>query len=530
MQRRRSTGYARGVWLAIGAAACVAVAAHLGAQPLPPGLRSGAADSAEPPSAARAPGRGPVDPPVPQVVVRVRVPAEAIPNERLVYHITVANDSRADAHHVLLKNPLPSHVTFVSAKPEPNAMTPVLLWELGTLKPCAKKEIELVVMPTGSGDVRSCARVQYEHGQCVQTRVARPGLQLAHTGPAQAALYDVVTFKADVTNNGKAPARNVSLSVSLPEGVEFQNSKPAVGGETNPLVWDLGEVAGGQSKRVEYSLIVKKTGTFTSRAAVTAGGGLREEAAATVQVGQPALAVVKSGPKQRAVGRPATYRITVRNPGTLAATNVELADELPADISFARASDGGEIRGEEVRWTLGRLEPGASRTVEVAVRAKRAGKFKNVVTATADRGLSEQGRAETQFAVADGLVLEFDRPADPVEGGPETTYTVRAVNLGKAAEKALVVTVIVPDGLSVVDGKGPTPPRRDGQKLVFEALDNLAAGMEAIYSVRVRPERAGESKWQVEAASERTGAGSPVRLEETPAVLAAPKKPVADGK
>src|SRR5947209_5271854 len=89
------------------------------------------------------------DPPVPTVSVRVRVPAEAVPGEELTYRITVTNCSRAAAHHVTVRNPLPGGVRFVRATPEPTEMSPVLLWKLGTLAPCARKEITLIVNPTG---------------------------------------------------------------------------------------------------------------------------------------------------------------------------------------------------------------------------------------------------------------------------------------------------------------------------------------------------------------------------------------------
>ena len=116
-------------------------------------------------------GADPVDPPVPTIALRVRVPATAGADEELQYNITVENTSRAGAHHVAVRNPLPANVRFVRATPEPNQKDPELRWNFGTLEPGARKEIVLVVKPTGPGDVQNCARVQFEHGQCVTTRV-----------------------------------------------------------------------------------------------------------------------------------------------------------------------------------------------------------------------------------------------------------------------------------------------------------------------------------------------------------------------
>src|SRR5262249_13719761 len=142
---------------------------------------------------------------------------------------------------------------------------------------------------------------------------------------ARAPLYDFVTFRLEVTNAGPGPVRGVRLTDTLPEGLDFQNSRPATGGE-NPLSWDLGDLAPGQTRRVEYSAIPKKTGTFTNRAVVPAAGGLRQESSARLWIGEPRLAVVKAGPRRRLVGRPATYLITVSNPGTMPLSNVRLSD------------------------------------------------------------------------------------------------------------------------------------------------------------------------------------------------------------
>ncbi|HJT79279.1 MAG TPA: hypothetical protein VJ739_18935, partial [Gemmataceae bacterium] len=124
-----------------------------------------------PPAGPRPAFAYPVDPPVPTVALRVRVPATVAAGQEVEYHITVENRSRAAAHHVLVRDPLPANARFVRATPEPFARAPELLWKFGTLGPCARREIILVLTPTGPGEVRNCARVQFEHGECVSTRV-----------------------------------------------------------------------------------------------------------------------------------------------------------------------------------------------------------------------------------------------------------------------------------------------------------------------------------------------------------------------
>src|SRR5262245_30832506 len=174
----------------------------------------------EPPPAPIPPPGAPLpkDPPVPVVTVRVRVPASATADQDLEYHLCVENLSPAPAHHVLVRNPLPANARFVRADPEPAAREPELLWQLGTLRPGACRKIVLVLKPTGAGEVRNCARVVFEHGQCVRTRLVRPGLNLRKTGPARAFLNDTLTFQLAVTNTGAAELKDVVLTDTLPAG------------------------------------------------------------------------------------------------------------------------------------------------------------------------------------------------------------------------------------------------------------------------------------------------------------------------
>ena len=121
----------------------------------------------------------PVDPPTPVVSIRVRAPASGSEGKEIEYRVIVENCSQADAHHVTVRDPLPANAKFVRASPEPHVVGPELVWQLGTLEAGACKEITLVLATVGPGDVKNCARVQFEHGQCVVTKMAHPELKRA---------------------------------------------------------------------------------------------------------------------------------------------------------------------------------------------------------------------------------------------------------------------------------------------------------------------------------------------------------------
>jgi uncharacterized repeat protein (TIGR01451 family) len=500
--------------------------------PAPPFAAQGpAAFPSEPPLVGDAPGAplppgygpgptaGPVDPPTPAVSIRVRVPAQVTPGQDLEYRILVENVSRAPAHHVLVRNPLPPHATFVKATPEPTQTTPELQWELKTLAAGERREIVLVLKPTGEGDVTNCARVRFDHGQCVTTRINRPALQIRKAGPSQAFLYDEISFRLDVTNAGRAPATNVVVTDTLPDGWEFFESKPETNGP-NPLVWKLGTLRPGETRRIDYKVTLKAAGRLTTKAVVEASGGLREEASSTTFVGAPKLTLTKSGAERRLVNRPAAYLLTVSNPGDMPAQNVEVSDEIPAGIEFLSASAGGSLVRrtrpalDEVKWTVGTLAPGASRTLQVVVRATAPGELVNVAAAAADRGLTAKATVRTKFEAPAGLSAEIDKGADPLDVGRDVVYVVRLLNPGREAARDVTLVVTAPEELKVGNARGPTAAEQDRQTVKFAPLPTLRPGAEAEYTLYAQALKPGVAELRVDVTSAETGL-TPLTWKET---------------
>ncbi len=331
----------------------------------------------------------PGDPPAPHVTIRVRVPVLAPAGQPLEYRFVVQNTAQAPAHHVRVRAPLPSNSVLVEAKPEPEPAPNggEMIWKLNTLRGGESREIKVVVKPTGAGDLQCCARVQFEHGECVRTRLAQPDLRVHFVAPAQPLLNDHVTIQLEITNLGQRDAEGVVLTNTLPAGLDFLDSKPSTSGD-NPLTWKLGTIPVGKSQRVEYQALVTRTGALLNKAEVKDNAGAKQAASVTMDVGEPKLAVAITGPKRRIVGRPATFQVTVSNPGTRPATHVELAGEVPPDITFLSASLGGQLFGSTVRWKLGTLAPGAKETVTIILQARKDGDLIYRPQATADRALA----------------------------------------------------------------------------------------------------------------------------------------------
>jgi uncharacterized repeat protein (TIGR01451 family) len=434
------------------------------------------------------------------------VPATAAPGQDLQYQMTVTNPSGAAVHHVLVRNPLPANATFVSATPEPTAREPELLWRLGTLEGGATREITLVLRPTGQGDVNNCARVQYEHGQCVMTKITRPGLSVRKTGPTQAVVGETLSYRVVVTNTGSTDATGVMLTDTLPAGLHHSTGR-------SQLTWEVGTLLPGQSSVLDYQLTAKAVGKQCNKVVATAAGGLRDESEVCVTVADARMSLKLTGPAERPLMLPATFQITVTNPGTVALTDVVLQNPLPAQTTFISASGGGQLVNKVVQWQIGTLEPGASRTVEVELRAQAVGRIRNEAFATAARGLSERAEFTTEFSGQAGLLFEVIDSDDPVEVNGTTRYLITVRNQGMVPVTRVQVAATVPDEMAVVRAAGPAEHNVAGQRVLYEPL-TLPPGGEARYEITVKALKPGDVRFRAELTADQLPAG-PVHEEES---------------
>jgi uncharacterized repeat protein (TIGR01451 family) len=388
----------------------------------------------------------PPDPPPPVVTLKVRVAACAAPGQEIEYRICVENTSPAPAHHVLVRNPLPANTRLLRATPPPSHPEPDLQWYLGTLPGLASREIVLMLQPLGLGDVKSCARVQYEHGQCVCIRIA-----------------------------GAAPP--------IP-GV------PGLPGVPPP-----------------------------------------PEKVVPAPKGKAKLALEVKAPAEKLVTDPATYTITLTNPGTGPATNVLITAVLPEKTEFVSATLGGHYVApvNSVTWPLwpqGTLDAGGSRTVELVLKAKAPGKHCVKAEALADEGLTAKAEACTVFKKgASAVLLRMEDTKDPIAVGEETSYVIVVLNQGEVPVTNIRIKATVPKEMEFVRATGPTEHHKgelakEGQVFLFEPVASLAPGAKANYEVFTKAlplggARSRDARFRVELTADQLQAGGPVREEES---------------
>ncbi len=126
----------------------------------------------------------------------------------------------------------------------------------------------------------------------------------------------------------------------------------------------------------------------------------------TVGVIEPSLSIVKKVDGQDAItanpGQEFTYSLKVSNAsGTNVSTanSITVTDDIPAGIEVVgNPSDGGQVSGSTITWTITSLAPGADKTVSFTARLKTPATGKQTNTATVAEYYSlpdKQGRKYT---------------------------------------------------------------------------------------------------------------------------------------
>ena len=466
----------------------------------------------------------PSDPPAPFVTIRVRVSAQASPNDELEYRILVENHSPAEAHQVRVRNNIPTNAKFLRATPPPDSLEGELIWKLGSLPGNSSKEIKLVVTVTGTGEVDCISRVQYEHGQAVKTQLASP-LLIKMTGPIQAMLYDTLSYQIDIFNTGNSELTGVQLTNIIPDGLEFLTSKPSTSGE-NPLIWNIGAIPGGQSKRLEFQAAAKKTGEFINKATVTTTSGMKKETSSKVEVGEVKLALNLGGPDRRNINRPTSYQITITNSGNQIVRGIKVSNKLDPSTQFLAASSGGRNENGEIKWLIPQLAPKQRQTVQMVIKPTIAGTLKNRTEVTADKiPTGWQVEKITIFENNNGLVAEIDKSIDPMELGEQTALTLRLINNSPNPIKNLILSAISPDTTIVTEGRGPTNFSRQPDKVGFLPLPSLEPGKEVTYSLFLQAKKPGDGTFRLEYSADEGISG---KAEETISILPSSKAPASN--
>ena len=269
--------------------------------------------------------------------------------------------------------------------------------------------------------------------------------------------------------------------------------------KANPVELPIPGLNPGESKNLPLVLTPRTPGLFKVRITATADGVPKQTVERTLSVPRAQVTVSINGARSQYVDKSVTWEIKVINPTDIPLANVELRDQLPAEVMFVNANEAGQFVNGQVIWNLGNMGPRDQRVLQVTGRCLRVSqRAVSTATVSADGGLGEQAEAQLEILGLPTFAMDVSKAGDPVARGGKVSYKVVITNTGSLPMNGVSITAIVTPQLQITRGDGPKPPRAEQQKLIFPSMDGLEPGKSFTYTIDAIGAQVGDARFRAE--------------------------------
>ncbi|GAA3846073.1 hypothetical protein GCM10022243_10330 [Saccharothrix violaceirubra] len=393
--------------------------------------------------------------------------APLIPGSQETFLAVVTNNGPATAANAQLTGTFNAGLTPVTVPSQCTVTGQALVCSLGAVAPGASITLEFVV--NASSDV---IPEQVSQSVTVSSSVPDPDdennvatvigslavfadMSITKTADVESvAPGGTITWTFDIRNDGPQTADGLILADVVPEQVEFVDLPDNCQLSGDVLLCELADMADQATLSLSLKAVVKADtdateilNTVSINASTSDTDAENNLATSTVAVaGAAALGVTKTLVGESVVpGTEATWRITVANGGTVAATDVEAVDPLPAGLTFT-GGDGCTAAGQVVTCALGTIPAGQSRTVDIRTAVDPGLPGDTVINSASVVG-SDPGPGAAEAAQVERRTdLSVTKTVDEttVFVGDRVTWTVTVTNNGSSTAPEVIVREHLP--------------------------------------------------------------------------------------
>ena len=411
------------------------------------------------------------------------------------FTINVENLGANPATNVTIDDLLPSGLSYVSADPAVDYDPGTGIWNVGTVDVGHTKSLLISAAVAVSGSFTNVARVSttdqfdpdHTNNEGSVTVITREAdlVVTKSVDDLTPNVNDFITFTVDVTNNGPDIANNVEITDTFPSGLTFASAIPSQGTyDDSTGIWSVGTIDVGSLNKQTLTILAQVDEPApdtvpvpqTNEAEVTKVDEHDPEplnnigvATATPQYTDLLLEKESSNPKPN-VGDQFTYTVTLTNKGKVTATDVEVKESFPRNISIIdvipsstqtqaywtpNALQTGGV------WSVPSIAPGMAEVLIIQAEATAASLTYNVAQITHNdvwdpNSSNNIAQSPTDPQQADLVVTKtVDNPRPEVDS--QVTFTVTVENIGPTDAQNVNVHDPLQTGLSAW-GNSPIVP------------------------------------------------------------------------
>ncbi len=325
------------------------------------------------------------------------------------FTIVVTNHGPGAAKNVTLNDPLPAGVAWTEDSQFCSITNNTLSCDFGTLGADETRTVHVsgVTDAADCGPLVNTATVSASNEATGDTKnnvstatitVNCPNLVVLKTADdSEINAGDTAAFTITVTNNGDGTAYGVTLTDTLPAGVNWQTADQRCDITGGVLTCDLGDMGSGASTEVHVSGTTDAAdcGVLHNTATVSSDNQAPISSSADITVDCPDISVVKTADDDTVdAADQVGFTITVANAGPGTAYDVMLADTLPTNDGLDWSIDGGtgaefcDIANGELTCDFGDMGAKTSYTVHITsdTDATTCGEIDNTATVTIGNG------------------------------------------------------------------------------------------------------------------------------------------------
>ncbi len=298
-----------------------------------------------------------------------------------------------------------------------------------------------------------------------------------------------------VQNSGQHPVHDVTVQGYFDASVRFlKETNPVPLVKSSNLVWMLGSMQPGDSRKIDIRFVPSKRGELPASAFVRYTSGV----AAKMNVFEPLLEVALAGPSEVQLGDPASQIIAVSNPGSGVAQNVDIKALIPPGLEHPA--------GKQLEMSIGSLNPGETRQIRLALAAIKGGEHTVQVIAEAKQSTGAEAylRKVTQSSVrviSPSVKVAMNGPGLRYKGR-NATYQIEVTNDGTAVSNNVRVMHKLPAGFEFISAENGGKYDASGRSIGW-FVGQLGAGQTATVTVTLKAAALGEQEHLVSALTDQ---------------------------